>query len=55
VGFKKYMGNDMLCNQNKLIPENYPPWQTVYWYFRKWTLDRTIEIAHQEIRKVVRK
>ena len=41
--------------QWRLIPENYPPWQTVYWYFRKWTLDGTIEIAHQEIRKAVRK
>ena len=37
--------------QWRLIPENYPPWQTVYWYFRKWTLDGTIEIAHQEISK----
>lgn len=41
--------------QWRLLPENYPPWQTVYWYFRKWTLDGTIEIAHQEVRKAVRK
>ena len=37
------------------LPDSYPPWQTVYWYFRTWTLDGTIEVAHQEIRKAVRK
>lgn len=31
------------------------PWQTVYWYFRKWPLEGVIEIAHQELRKAVRK
>ena len=41
--------------QWRLIPENYPSWQTVFWCFRKWTLDGTIEIVHQEIRKSVRK
>ena len=41
--------------QWRLLPEQYPPWQTVYWYFRKWTMDGTIEVAHQEIRKAVRK
>ena len=34
--------------QWRSLPENYPSWQTVHWYFRKWTLDGTIEIAHQE-------
>jgi len=23
--------------QWQLQPDNYPPWQTAYWYFRKWT------------------
>ena len=41
--------------QWRLLPLDYPPWQTVYWYFRRWTMDGTIEIAHQEIRKSVRK
>jgi len=41
--------------QWRLLPMDYPPWQTVYWYFRRWTMDGTIEIAHQEIRKSVRK
>lgn len=37
--------------QWRLLPSVYAPWQTVYWYFRKWTLDGIIEIAHQTIRK----
>ncbi len=41
--------------QWRLLPEHYPPRQTVYWYFRKWTMDGTIEVAHQEIREAVRK
>ncbi|MFY7899387.1 MAG: transposase [Chitinophagaceae bacterium] len=41
--------------QWRVLLENYPPWQTVYWYFRKWTVDGTIELAHQEIRKAIRK
>jgi transposase len=41
--------------QWRLVPINYAPWQTVYWYFRKWTLEGVIEIAHQTIRKAVRR
>ncbi|WP_298413206.1 IS5 family transposase [Hydrotalea sp.] len=41
--------------QWRLLPIGYPPWQTVYWYFRRWTMDGTIEIAHQEIRKAIRR
>ena len=37
------------------LPGNYPPWETVYWYFRKWTWDGIIEIAHQQLRKALRK
>ena len=37
------------------LPCNYAPWQTVYWYFRKWTLEGIIEVAHRELRKAVRK
>lgn len=37
------------------LPCNYPPWETVYWYFRKWTLEGVIEIAHQQLRKALRK
>ncbi|RTL56966.1 MAG: hypothetical protein EKK39_00255 [Sphingobacteriales bacterium] len=21
-----------------MLPLGYPPWQTVYWYFRQWTV-----------------
>lgn len=41
--------------QWRLLPCNYAPWQTVYWYFRKWSLDGILEIAHQTIRKKLRK
>ena len=41
--------------QWRSLPENYPPWQTVYWYSRKWALNGTIEIAHQEISKALYK
>lgn len=23
------------------LPAGFPPWQTVYWYFRKWAKDET--------------
>lgn len=41
--------------QWRLVPINYAPWQTVYWYFCKWTLEGVIEIAHLTIRKAIRK
>ena len=37
------------------MPKDYPPWQTVYWYLEDETMDGTLEIAHQEIRKAVRR
>jgi putative transposase len=37
------------------LPCNYAPWSTVYWYFRKWTLEGIIEVAHRELRKALRK
>ena len=37
------------------LPCNYAPWSTVYWYFRKWTLEGIIETAHRELRKALRK
>ena len=32
--------------QWRLVPVSYAPWQTIYWYFRKWTLEGVIETAH---------
>ena len=37
------------------LPCNYAPWSTVYWYFRKWTLEGIIEFAHRQLRKALRK
>jgi putative transposase len=41
--------------QWRLLPNSYAPWQTVYWYFRKWALEGIIELAHQCLRKALRK
>ena len=41
--------------QWRLVRSFYVPWQTVYWYFRKWTLEGVIETAHQVMRKRLRK
>ena len=32
-----------------------PTLANIFWYFQKWSIDGTIEIAHQEIRKELRK
>ena len=41
--------------QWRLVASGDIPWQSVYWYFRKWTLEGVIEIAHQSIRMALRK
>lgn len=41
--------------QWRMIPNDLPPWQTVYWYFRKWTSDGTLDIIHEELRRKARK
>ena len=41
--------------QQRYFPINYASSETVYWYFRKWTLEGIIEIAHQQLRKALRK
>src|SRR5262249_47042692 len=40
--------------QWRLMPTNFPPWQTVYHVFRKWTLDRTWESINDRLRAQVR-
>jgi putative transposase len=40
--------------QWRLLPSQFPPWQTVYWYFRKWTFDGVIEQIHNRLREMVR-
>jgi transposase len=36
------------------LPHEYPPWQTVYHYFRLWRIDGTWERAHTLLRQQVR-
>ena len=40
--------------QWRLLPINFPPWQTVYHIFRKWTLDHTRESINAKLRGKVR-
>ena len=34
------------------IPDNYPPWETVYYYFRKWKKDGTFECVNTNLNKL---
>jgi putative transposase len=27
----------------RLLPRDFPPWETVYWWFRRWRIDGTFE------------
>jgi putative transposase len=38
----------------RLLPHDFPPWKTVYHYFRSWRLDGTWERMHAALRKRVR-
>jgi putative transposase len=38
----------------RLLPNDFPPWKTVYHYFRSWRLDGTWESMHAALRKRVR-
>jgi transposase len=38
----------------RALPHEYPPWQTVYHYFRLWRLDGTWERANAHLRAQVR-
>ena len=38
----------------RMLPNDLPPWQTVYKYFRRWTLDGTWKRVHEQLRPVVR-
>ena len=41
------------CTRENL-PKDFPNPKTVFFYFRKWTLDGTIEAIHAVLRKKVR-
>ena len=38
----------------RLLPHDFPPWKTVYHYFRSWRLDGTWERMHTALLKRVR-
>jgi putative transposase len=38
----------------RALPHDFPPWQTVYHYFRLWRLDGTWEAIHDALRDRVR-
>jgi len=38
----------------RLLPHDFPPWKTVYHYFRLWRLDATWEKAHATVRQRTR-
>jgi putative transposase len=38
----------------RMLPKEYPPWQTVYYHFRKWPRDGRLRQAHDRLREVVR-
>lgn len=40
--------------QWRALPHEYPPWQTVYHYFRAWRLDGTWERLNDDLREEVR-
>jgi putative transposase len=41
--------------QWRMFPKEYPKWQSVYCYFRKWTSEGLIEELHEQLRCMCRK
>jgi putative transposase len=41
--------------QWRMLPHEYPPWQTVYYHFRKWQKAETWFVMHQALHQDVRK
>lgn len=39
----------------RLLPNDFPPWQTVYGYYRRWSQDWTWRFIHDTLRDCVRK
>lgn len=38
----------------RALPHDFPPWQTVYWYFARWTDDGTLVRIQDTLRRRVR-
>jgi putative transposase len=34
----------------RLLPKDFPPWETVYWWFGRWRLDGTFERLNAALR-----
>lgn len=37
-----------------MLPKEFPPWQTVYYHFRKWRIDGRLRRTHDRLREAVR-
>jgi transposase len=38
----------------RMLPHDFPPWDTVYWYFRRWNADGTTDRIHDALRDASR-
>src|SRR5918995_7028615 len=38
----------------RLLPKNFPPWQTVYWWFGRWRVDGTFERINAALGELLR-
>jgi transposase len=38
----------------RLLPRDFPPWETVYWWFGRWRIDATFERLNAALREVLR-
>ena len=36
------------------LPKNFPPWETVYWHFKRWRDDGSLDALHDTLRERVR-
>jgi len=36
------------------LPHDFPPWDTVYWYFKRWNADGTTDRIHDALRDAAR-
>ena len=39
----------------RLLPYDFPPWETVYWWFRRWRIDGTWERLNTALRERLRR
>src|SRR5215208_4557857 len=39
----------------RLLPYDFPPWETVYWWFRRWRIDGTWERLNTALRECLRR